>query len=498
MNLSSIIQKGARIYPQKTAIVHNETELTYSELDTRINNITFFLKETGVLPGDRIALLMPNSIEWIILYYAIIRIGAVVLCLSSSYKKNEIKKLVEESKPSIFISCKELFAQIPDLDDLPSIEEIIILEESPYMSALKETELIHSDIPYKECDPDSTCKILFTGGTTGAPKGAMLTHSNVLYSAQNVCFHEKISSEDVSICFMPLNHVFAGIHIMNATFYGGATLILHKKFEFDTVINSIRTHNVTRFYAVPTVYIRILNNLESKQHLSSLTYCFSAATSMAPEIVKRWQKTFNLKIYEAYGMTETSALVSYNHIQKHKIGSVGTAAGLVEVKIIDETGKQLPPGKIGEIVIRGPNVTKGYFNRPEEDNNTFINGWLRSGDLGKLDEEGYLFIVDRLKEMIITGGLNVYPREVEDVLYTHPFIDECAVFGTPHPEYGEAVTACIVAKNNQQISEDDVVRFCKEHLAAYKAPKRVKFTDYLPKSPAGKILKREIRECFKL
>ncbi len=498
MNLSSIIQKGARFSPHKTALVYNDTQLSYSELDTRINNATFVLKEAGVLPGDRIALLLPNSVEWIILYYAIIRIGAVVVCLSSSYKKIEIKKLVEESKPSILFSCRELYQQIPDLDELPSIEEIIIFEESSYMSALQENKLIHSNIPYKECPPDSTCKILFTGGTTGSPKGAMLTHGNVLYNAQNVCFHEQIRPGDISICFMPLNHVFAGIHIMNATFYGGATLILHKKFEFDPVLESIKTHSVTRFYAVPTVYIRILNQLENRQDLSSLTYCFSAATSMAPEIVKRWQETFGLKIYEAYGMTETSALVTYNHMQKHKIGSVGTAAGLVEVKIIDETGEQLPPGKIGEIVIRGPNVTKGYFNQLEENSATFTDGWLRSGDLGQLDEEGYLFIVDRLKEMIITGGLNVYPREVEDVLYTYPHVEECAVFGTPHPEYGEAVTACIVTKNNQEIAADDIVRFCKEHLAAYKAPKRVKFTDYLPKSPAGKILKREIREGFNL
>ncbi len=280
---------------------------------------------------------------------------------------------------------------------------------------------------------------------------------------------------------------------MNSCFYSCATLVLHKSFEMDEIVASIGTNKVTRFYAVPTVYIRLLNNPECHRHLASIRYCFSAATSMPSEIVRQWKDTFGLSIHEAYGMTETSSMVTFNHIYRHKVGSVGTPAGVVEVRIVDGDGKEVPQGESGEIIIRGPNVMKGYFNRPEETAAAMEHGWLRSGDVGRLDEEGYLYIVDRIKDMIISGGLNVYPTEVEEVLYTHEAVEECGVAGTPHEEYGEAVTAFIRLKEGRTVTEEELIRFCKEKMASYKAPKKVIFMEELPKTPQGKILKRELK-----
>jgi len=273
--------------------------------------------------------------------------------------------------------------------------------------------------------------------------------------------------------------------------------VLHKSFDMERVLSSIQAEKITRFYSVPTVYIRLLNTENSRKYLASLTYCFSAATSMASEIVRQWQQKFDLTIHEAYGMTESSSLVTFNHLYHHRVGSVGTPAGVVEVKIVDEDDNEVDCGETGEIVIRGPNIMKGYFNRAEETDRALRNGWLHSGDVGRLDEDGHLYIVDRIKDMIISGGLNVFPTEVEEVLYTHETVEECAVIGMPHSEYGEAVAAFVKIKQGRVCSEADLIAFIKERIASYKAPKKIMFVDELPKSPAGKILKREIRESLK-
>jgi len=281
---------------------------------------------------------------------------------------------------------------------------------------------------------------------------------------------------------------------MNAMFYACATLVLHNGFDMDEIISSIEKNRVTRLYAVPTVYIRFLNNPDCHKSLTSIGYAFSAATSMPLEIVRQWKKIFGLNIHEAYGMTETSSLATFNHLYRHKIGSVGTPAGVVEVKIVDVNGNEVEGGGEGEILIRGPNVMKGYFNREEESAKVMAGGWLYSGDLGRLDEEGYLYIIDRIKDMIISGGLNVYPTEVEDALYRHDAVEECGVTGLTDKEYGEAVTAFIRLKEGHEADETELIRFCKERLASYKAPKKVVFLQELPKTPQGKILKRELRK----
>jgi long-chain acyl-CoA synthetase len=497
LNLSSIIDRGALYFKDKTALTYDQNQYTFGRLKSATEQIASYLKNQGVDRGDRVAIFMPNRPEWVAAYYAIIRLGAVAVCTSAAYKKIEIEHLLKGSAASLVITCDELLPQIPDRKNIPSVKGVVVWENDPVLASIWETPAAKQEpfIPV-DCDANDACVILFTGGTTGVPKGAMLTHRNILFTAQNVCYHERTVPNDVALCFMPLNHVFGGNHIMNSTIYACGTLVLHKSFDMDRVLAAIQSDKITRFYSVPTVFIRLLNTPDSRRYLAGLKYCFSAATSMASEIVRQWQAAFNLKIHEAYGLTESSSLVTFNHLYHHRVGSVGTPAGVVEVKIVDKAGQELPVGETGEIAISGPNIMKGYFNKIEETAEVLKNGWLHSGDIGRLDQDGYLYIVDRIKDMIISGGLNVYPTEVEEVLYTHAAVEECAVIGMPHIEYGEAVTAFVKIKRGLACSEAELIGFCKERIASYKAPKKITFVDELPKSPAGKILKREIRKSF--
>jgi long-chain acyl-CoA synthetase len=498
LNLSSIIDRGALWFPEKTALVRDRDRYTYKDLKAATDRVAFHLRERGVRRGDRIAIYLPNRPEWVAAYYGIIRLGAVAVCIGAAYKKREVVHLLNESKAVQVITCDELASNVPGRDGVPSLEEVVVWENEPGLEAIFNIRSTAPPQPFTpaDCGLDDECVILFTGGTTGTPKGAMLTHRNILYTAQNVCYHEAAAPDDVALCFLPLHHVFGGNHIMNSLFYGCGTLVLHKSFDMDRMLSSIQTEKITRLYSVPTVFIRLLNAAGSRKYLESVRYCFSAAASMASEIVRRWREQFNLVIHEAYGMTETSSLVTFNHQYRHKIGSVGTPAGVVEVKIINTEGGEAAPGESGEIVIRGPNIMKGYCGKPEETAKVLRNGWLHSGDIGRLDDEGYLQIVDRIKDLIISGGLNVYPSEVEEILYTHPGVEECAVIGTPHAEYGEAVSAFVKRRQGLECSEVDLIDFCKKHMASYKAPKQILFVEDLPKSPAGKILKREIRQSF--
>ena len=497
MNLTSMIDRGALNFGEKTALVQDHNRYTYECLKSATEQIAFYLREQGIRPGDRIAVYMPNRPEWVAAYYGIIRLGAVVVCASAAYKQKELQHLLNDSLVSMVITCEELLNQVPERDAVPGVKDVVVWENDRVLASIFEIRSVtHRHFSPVDCGLNDECAILFTGGTTGIPKGAMLTHRNILFSAQNVCYHERAVPDDVALCFLPLNHVFGGNHIMNSTLYGCGTLVLHKSFDMDQVLSSIQSEKITRFYSVPTVFIRLLNTKNSHKYLESLTYCFSAATSMASEIVRQWQEKFSLTIHEAYGMTETSSLVTFNHLYHHKVGSVGTPAGVVEVKIVGDDHKEVPHGETGEIIIRGPNIMKGYFNKVEETEKVLRNGWLYSGDVGRLDEDGYLYIVDRIKDIIISGGLNVYPTEVEEILYTHGTVEECAVVGMPHKEYGEAVTAFVKIKKGRICAENDLIRFCKEKIASYKVPKNVKIVDELPKSPAGKILKREIKRQF--
>jgi long-chain acyl-CoA synthetase len=493
MNIADSFSMGTLAYPERKALLFRDKTYTYAEMNRIITGIGAYLSGLGVAREDRIALYMPNRPEWIMCYYGVARMGAISVCVPAAYKREEMVGLVNDSRSSVLITSSDLSSEVPSSAAIPSVRKIIVVDEDDVFRSIVANEKGFVPVSARTTG-DDVGAILYTGGTTGVPKGAMLTHRNLVSSAQNVAFHERMTPEDVGVCFMPLTHVFAQCHIMNALFFSCGTLVLFPGFDMDEILSAVSTHRVTRFYAVPTVYIRFLNDPSTRERLRSLRYVFSAATSMPAEIVRQWVDAFGIPINEAYGMTETASCVTFNHLFRHKIGSIGTPAGIVEVRLVDGDDNDVRDGERGEIVIRGPNVMKGYFNRPEETAVALRNGWLHSGDVGVFDDEGYLFIVDRLKDVIITGGENVFPKEVEDVLYMHEVVSECAVVGLAHPEYGEAVTAFVTLKEGKTVDEKALISFCKERLARYKVPKTVRVVAELPKTPQGKILRRELKK----
>ncbi|MGZ3569327.1 MAG: class I adenylate-forming enzyme family protein [Thermodesulfobacteriota bacterium] len=349
-----------------------------------------------------------------------------------------------------------------------------------------------------ERDRVDTAAILYTGGTTGIPKGVMLTHEGINFSSHSIAYYERSTEKDLALCFLPFNHVFGQIHIMNATVLSGGCLEILPGFDLERILEAMEAGRVTKFFAVPTVYARLLTLEKLKKKLGRLRYCFSAAASMAMEIVKQWKERTGLTISESYGLTEAMP-VSYNHYHpdRHVVGSVGPPVHGVEVQIRDRSGNLLQQGAEGEICVRSRNVMKGYLNNPEETHSAFWEGdWLRTGDIGLFDSDGYLYIVDRLKDLIITGGENVYPREVEEQLYKRPEVEECAVIGLPDQEWGERVTAFIVGKTGHRIVPEELKSFLKSCLSPFKVPKEYVAMTELPKSPAGKILKREVKKRF--
>jgi long-chain acyl-CoA synthetase len=499
MNIADEFRNAALYCPGKKALIFEDRSYTYAEMERFISATADRLRNLGVEKGDRIAIYMPNRPEWIVFYYGIARIGAVSVCVPAAYKKEEMKGVVVDSRSSVIVTCRSLLQHLPSREEIPLVRDTIIVEEDAFVRKLlhgnrQPPALTGAVTTGAAISGDDTAAILYTGGTTGIPKGAMLTHRNLLYSAQNVSFHERMTPSDIGTCFLPLNHVFAQCHIMHTFFGGCGTLVLFPGFDMDGIVAAVRRHRVTRFYAVPTIFIRFLNSPESKKHLESLRYVFSGGTSLPAEIVRRWVDMFGIPIHEAYGMTETASIVTFNHLFRHKIGSIGMPAGIIELKVVDADDNEMKTGERGEIIIRGPNIMKGYYEQPEETARAMRNGWLHSGDVGVFDEEGYLYIVDRIKDIVITGGENVYPKEVEDLLHQHEAVNECGVVGMPHAEYGEAVTAFVTMKPGKNVDEKTLLAFCRERMASYKVPKSIRFVTDLPKTPQGKILRRELRK----
>jgi long-chain acyl-CoA synthetase len=491
MNLARNLENSAQSHGAGLAVKDLDGGYTYSELNRLAGLAGAGLIELGIKPGDRVALCAPNSAEWLALYFGALKAAAVAVTLSHQLSPPELNMLLTHSKPGLIFTTEDRLADLRNNREDIGLDHIIC----------PGGDLGFGELISKSTDPliavdrqsDDTACILYTGGTTGTPKGVLLSHQNVQTAVQNVAHCERSSQEDRALCFLPFNHVFGQMHIMNATIYSGGGLVLLPGFDLEAVLRAVAENKVTKLFAVPTVYVRLLQVPDIKDRLAPIRYCFSAAASMAQEVVREWRRVTGLDIHEAYGMTETASLVTYNHYEKHKVGSVGTPAGSTEVSIQDPQGNKLPQGQEGEICIRGRNIMQGYLDNPLATAEAIKQEWLHSGDVGYLDEEGYLFIVDRLKDLIITGGENVYPREVEEVIYGRPEVAECAVIGLPDAEYGERVTAYLVLKPGCELDKAALKAFCKESLAPFKVPKDFIAMESLPTSPAGKILKRELR-----
>jgi long-chain acyl-CoA synthetase len=494
MNVATNLDGAAFYFPSSVAVVEGDTSVTYSEFQRDANRIASALVSVGVRPGDHVALCAPNSYAWLVFYFGALKAGAVAVTFSHLLRKDELSRTLADCEPKVLFTADEKLEDLEDYRIRPHLELVVCAGGDISYDGLAEKG--SPEFKTVERDRHDTAAILYTGGTTGIAKGAMLTHQNIQASVFTVAHYERSTPNDRSLCFLPLNHVFAQIHIVGATVFSSGGLVLQPAFDLEEALEAIDRHRVTKFLAVPTIYIRLLRVPDLRNRIGSVCYSFSAAACMAAEVVREWKARTGLDIYESYGMTESASMVTYNHYYRHVVGSVGTPVNLVQVEIRDSEGNALEQGEAGEICICGPNITKGYLNNPQETEAAFWGDWFRSGDIGVMDEDGYLYIVDRLKDMIISGGENVYPREVEEILYTRPEVLECAVVGLPDEEYGERVTAFIVERGGHQVDATLLRDFLKAHLAGFKVPKQFIVVDELPKSTAGKVLKRAIRELY--
>jgi long-chain acyl-CoA synthetase len=492
MNIATNLSNAALHFPDRTAATESERRMTFAELEAESNRIAAGLTLLGLRPGDYAALCAPNSLRWIAFYFGVIKAGAAAATFSHLLAPRELTAILGDCRPRILFTTDEKLDALGGRHPDEGPAHIVCDHGNISYPKL----LAKGDAGFKTVDRDreDTAAILYTGGTTGTPKGAMLSHANIQAAVFNVAHFERSTEADTALCFLPLNHVFAQIHIMLATVFSAGALVIQPGFDQDLLLDALQRRKVTKLYAVPTIYIRLLRLQGLRERLCGVRYCFSAAASMARDTVRAWQEVTGLNIHEAYGMTESASMVTYNHYYRHVVGSVGTPANLVELRICDSGGRPLETGDSGEICIRGPNVTgRGYLNSPAETRAAFHGAWFRSGDVGYLDDAGYLFIVDRLKDMIVTGGENVYPREIEELLYTRSDIQECAVVGLPDPEYGERVTAFLVSNAESKPGTAELQTYLKRRLAGFKVPKEFRWVSELPKNNAGKLLKREIR-----
>lgn len=496
MNVATNLERSAFYFKQRPAVADGPLEATYGQLNEDANKAATALMKIGIAPGDYVGLYAPNSYDWFVFFFGVLKAGGVAVCLSPLLKKDELNLLMVHSQPKMIFTSEEKLDHLKDYTKHGFLEKIICPGGDYTLEGLMETGV--SDFQAIDRERRDTAVILFTGGTTGIPKGVMLSHENINASIQTVVYNERSTENDRALLFLPLTHVFGLMHIANATILSAGCLEVLPAFDMDKVLDILGQGKVTKLFCVPTVYVRLLSLIRLKEKLGAVRYCFSAAASMAAEHVKNWKEMTGLSIFEGYGMTEAAPVVTYNHRFRHVIGSVGTEVWGVEIQLRDESSNQVAQGERGEICVRGRNITSGYLKNPEATKEAFWEGgWFRSGDVGQLDEDGYLYIVDRIKDMIITGGENVYPREVEEVLYTRPEVQECAVIGIPDKEWGERVIAYIIPKPGEKKDPMVLKAFLKEHLSPFKVPKEFRFVDGLPMSGPGKILKRELREKAK-
>ncbi|MFH1490919.1 MAG: AMP-binding protein, partial [Pseudomonadota bacterium] len=466
MNIAKNLERSAFYFGERLAVSEGASEMTYGRLNERSGRVAGALIKMGVKPGDHVGLYAPNSGDWIAFYFGVLKAGAVAVTLSSLLKRHELELLIQHARPKIVFTFNEKLEDLEGFRGEGFLEKMI----SPGGDLDFDGLLDMGPPSFRSIDRDrsDTAAVLYTGGTTGTPKGVMLTHENINASIQNIGFLERSTEKDRVLCFLPFNHVFGQMHVMNATIMSGGCLEMIPAFDVERVLRILSAGKVTKLFAVPTIYIRLLTLEGLKEKLGAVRYCFSAAASMAAEVVRQWKARTGLSIYEAYGMTEAAPMVSYNHYHCHVVGSVGTEAPGVEVQIRDEEGQQVEQGREGEICERARNIMKGYLNNPEGTKAAFREGgWFRTGDVGLFDEDGYLYIVDRIKDMIITGGENVYPREVEEVLYKRPEIQECAVIGLPDKEWGERVAAFIIPQPGESIDEKALKAYLKTHLSSF-------------------------------
>jgi len=494
LNLGSILQASAAARGDRTALRLNEQSLSFEELDRAARGVATGLRARGIEPGDKVALMIPNVPEFSIAYFGVLYAGATVVPLNVLLTAPEVRYHVEDSEAKLLIAhplFREPAAEGAALATVPVVWAAGDGDDSlQQLAAQAPVDRLHPT------SPADTAVILYTSGTTGKPKGAELTHSNLLMNCAVVLPSLiPVGPDEVALATLPLFHSFGQTCIQNAMIAAGACYTLLPRFGPKEAFEIIQRDRVTLFAGVPTMYFALLHFDGAEGYdFSSIRYCMAGGAAMPVDVMHAFEAKYPVQILEGYGLSETSPVASFNRMDRpRKPGSIGHPVWGVEMAILDDDDRPLPDGEPGEICIRGHNIMKGYWKRPEASAEALRNGWFHSGDIGVRDPDGAYSIVDRKKDMIIRGGFNVYPREVEEVLYAHAAIVEAAVIGVPHPSHGEEVKAVVALAPGAALTEPELIGYCKERLAAYKYPRSVEFRDELPKGPTGKILKRELR-----
>jgi long-chain acyl-CoA synthetase len=520
-NLSTLLEVSAASYPDRTAIVFGDTRLTYADVDDAANMVANLLVSRGIQPGDKVALSCPNLPYFTIVYFGILKTGATVVPLNVLLRGREVAYHLDDSGAKAYfcfqgtpelrvgeegyagfreaVSCEHFFVITTDP---PAASPIQGTPENPVETLMQAAAGQPGTFDTVATDEDDTAVILYTSGTTGQPKGAELRHRNMRDNAlaNKELFDADPAKPDTYLCVLPLFHSFGQTVIQNGAFAFGGTVVMLPRFEAAPVLQLMAAEEVTFFAGVPTMYWGLLGALTPETDVATLTKNLRVAaaggSALPVEVHKDFEQRFGVTILEGYGLSETSPVASFSHYgEPARVGSVGTPIPGVEMTLLDPASwdeVEWAPEAIGEIAIKGHNVMKGYYGRPEATDEVLRDGWFRSGDLGRRDEDGWYYIVDRSKDMIIRGGFNVYPREIEEVLLTHPDVSLAAVVGVPHDSHGEEIKAYVILNDGASVTSEELVAWGKEQMAAYKYPRQVEIVDSLPMTATGKILKRKL------
>ncbi|MCG7205094.1 long-chain-fatty-acid--CoA ligase [Streptomyces arenae] len=490
-NLAEFLAHSARQYPERTALRLGTATVTYAELDERSARAAALLRAEGVRPGDRVALMLPNVPEFVALYYGVLRAGGIVVPLNPLLKEREVEYHLSDSGAVLLCEWHQAPGEGRQGAAAAGVRRLAV-EPAAFAGLLAQ---LPPEYEIADTAGKDIAVLLYTSGTTGRPKGASLTHAGLRHNTEVTSGDiELLTAEDVVVGCLPLFHIFGQICTLSAAVHAGAALVLVPRFDAGTVLDTIARDKATVFEGVPTMYAALLAHpAAADTDVSTLRMCISGGASLPVEVLHGFERRFGCMVLEGFGMSETSPVVTFNHSDRpRKPGSIGTPIRDVEVRLLDDGGQDVAPGAVGELSVRGPNVMKGYWNRPEETATAIPDGWLRTGDLARADEDGYLYIVDRKKDLIIRGGYNVYPREIEEVLHEHPAVGLAAVIGVPHEHLGEEIAAAVVLRPTARATPDELRDFVKERVAAYKYPRHIRIVDALPTGPSGKILKRQI------
>ena len=499
-NIYSILQKSTDDFPQKEAIIFKNFHINYEKLKLSVDRLANGLKELGFQKGDRIALMLPNIPHFIISFFAGLKLGVTILPISIYYKTDEVHHRLEDAEVKGIIYLDKfretVFQAVKGLD---RCEHLIVLSDQADQGEVMLNRLMEVMPPLEETqqvNTDNTAIISYTAGVTGYPKGAQLTHKNLLFDIDAFVSYIKLNHDDKVVSVIPLSHPLGFTLVMGAFLYCSASIVLIPNMDVVGAFDSIEKEKVTYFIAVPSMINEIVKNKEcSEKNVSSLKYCISSGDALEPEVFKKFESHYKVAILEGYGLTEASPLVSLNNSFHERIpGSIGFPLPGVEMKFVGEDFESIKPGEVGEILVKGANVMKGYLNKSEATKEVFSQGWLKTGDFIVLHENGYKKVVARGKNMIVKGGFNIYPREVEKFLSAHPKVKESVVFGIPDPQVGEEVTACIILNDHEKADENEFINYLQKRMAAYKCPQKIFFRDTFPKGPTGSVLIDKVKE----